>query len=144
VRQAGNRDDEYDLRFTRPITGYLVQRTMVVRLTDLSRFEAFNSALLQRGDCEVESVVPSLSNTRAHRDAARALAIRAAREKAVAIAAELGQHVGKAISITEARDIYGMMSNSSVSVNYILDDNGLFAAGQLRVQASVTVRFALD
>ena len=149
VREASKNDDRddsygYHLRYTRPVMGYLVERSLVMRLTDLRRFEALYAALITVKDCTISQTLLSTSRQREYRDAARTLALKAAREKAVAMAQALGQTVGQAIDIKEESDRNWGMSNSSVSAEYVLDDTGIFSPGQLRVQASVTVVFALD
>jgi uncharacterized protein len=90
---------------------------------------------------------------RAHRDEARRLAVRAAREKAEALAAELGQQVGNPTSIHEeridARGGYGPWSASNVSQNAIQSGPGslvttaTMALGQVVVSARVAVEFEL-
>lgn len=146
LREPGERGDDYQLRYSRPLRGYLVGRKMTVRLTDLRRFEAFYAEVLQSADCEVERVTPAVSETRKHRDAARELALRAAREKAVAMSAALGQRIGKAVEITEENNTFGVASpsNSSMGFTSPTDDTGLFAPGKIPIRATVTVSFALE
>jgi uncharacterized protein YggE len=79
--------------------GVRVRRTLVVTLRDLSRFGPLLSAIVETGAVSVASVDPEIEETRAHRDQARLLAVRAAREKAEAVAAELGQTIGRATTI---------------------------------------------
>jgi uncharacterized protein YggE len=146
LREPGERGDDYQLRYSRPLRGYLVGRKMTVRLTDLRRFEAFYAEVLQSADCEVERVTPAVSETRKHRDAARELALRAAREKAVAMSSALGQRIGKAVEITEENNTFGVASPSNSSMGFAspTDDTGLFAPGKIRIRATVTVSFALE
>jgi uncharacterized protein YggE len=146
LREPGERGDDYQLRYSRPLRGYLVGRKMTVRLTDLRRFEAFYAEVLQSADCEVERVTPAVSETRRHRDAARELALRAAREKAVAMSSALGQRIGKAVEITEENNTFGVASPSNSSMGFAspTDDTGLFAPGKIRIRATVTVSFALE
>jgi hypothetical protein len=144
LREPSERDEDFELRYSRPIRGYLVSRKMIVQLKDLRRFEAFYAEVLQSADCEVGNVVLETSQPRKYRDMAREQAIRAAREKATAMATALGQTIGKAVDITEEVDRYGSASNSSVEVGAYVEDTGLFAPGQVRVTATVNVTFVLN
>lgn len=141
-----DRDDSYGyhLQAMRPVMGYLVERRLVLRLTDLRRFDALYAGLIEVRDCSITQTSLGASRQREYRDAARTLALKAAQEKAVAMARTYGQSIGKAIDISEDANRYSAMSNSSVSAEYVLDDTGIFSPGQLRVQASVTVVFALE
>ena len=80
--------------------------------------------------------------------------MKAAREKAVALTASIGQTVGKALRITE-----GSIANQSYSANYSnntvtsnITGNGgsfsesvaTFAPGAIKVEAQVTVSFLLN
>lgn len=144
LREPGDRDEDFELRYSRPVRGYLVSRKMIALLTDLRRFEAFYAEVLQSADCEVGNVVLETSQPRKYRDMAREQAIRAAREKAVAMSGALGQTIGKAVNITEEIDRYGSSTNGSIEVGARVDDTGLFAPGQVMVTASVSVTFVLN
>lgn len=137
-------DDDYEEVFD----GYFVNRNLVIKLRDISKFETFLTALLDAGVDDVESVVFSSSELRKYKDQARAQAIRAAREKAAAIAKEIGQTIGKAVSIEE-KDIDGYRSpyvNSS-SNSFSIDgesDPEADAVGTISVKAQVEVSFLLN
>lgn len=150
ARRNGEYEDE-QLRRSRPVIGYLVGRQMHLRLGDPGRLEALHTDLLESGDCEIDSVAVGVSQPRRHRDAARDMAVRAAREKADAMAAALGQRAGKAISITENADapVYNTSNASMNSFGFAAGDagggdSGRFAPGQVKIKASVTIVFALD
>ncbi len=91
------------------------------------------------------------SALRKHRDTARAQALKAAREKATAMAAELGSKVGKPLSITESASSFGMRSWGGGSRGGGMQQNSFsggggssestegFAPGQIAVSAAVNV-----
>jgi len=75
--------------------GYFVRKTIVFTLKDISRFEALLSSTLEAGATHVHGIQFRTTELRKHRDQARALALKAAQEKANAMAKELGQKAGK-------------------------------------------------
>ncbi len=85
----------------RDFVGFLVRRSMVITLRDLSRFEDLLSAALTAGANYVHGIDFRTTELRAHRDRARSLALVAAREKAEAMAAEYGRTVGDPTQISE-------------------------------------------
>jgi uncharacterized protein len=96
---------------------------------------------------------------RQHRDEARALAINAAREKAVALAGQLDQEVGEPLSIQEEQvgwwssynAWWGGRWGSGMSQNVIQEMGGAtlladssLAPGQIKVSARASVSFELS
>ena len=136
---------------TRLFVGYAVRKDLLFTLRDVSKAEALLSEVIESGITRVNGVSFRTSQLRKHRDEARVLAIRAAREKAVALAGELGQKVGKAYSIEEEAPPSGRMMMQNVSSNAVgfadgdaAASSGTLALGQINVNARVTVRFELD
>ena len=145
LRETSKRDEQYDdLRHANPVRGYLVSKRLTLRLTDLGQFDAFYLQLLRTGVSEIAYVEFETSRHREHRDAARTLAMKAAREKAEAMAAALGQQIGRAVEIREESDA-GVLSafNSSTRANSTVSVSSLSSAGQIGVEASATVVFEL-
>ena len=68
---------------------------MTVRLTDLSRFEEFFAEVLQTGVSAVNNVKFETSKLRENKDKAREMAMKAAKEKATAMAAAVGQTIAE-------------------------------------------------
>lgn len=143
-------DEDGDEIGTKIFKGYEVSKTVIVKLTDLKRFEEFFSEVLKAGITEVNSVKFETSNLRANKDKARELAMKAAREKAVAMTAAINQTVGKAVKITEyiaANQGYSNMSanSNSISTSTIVSENvATFAPGTIKVEAQVTIIFLLN
>ena len=131
-------------------TGFAVRKSVIICVKDMARFEAILLALLKAGTNRVDGMQFQSTELRKHRDAARLLAVRAAREKAVAMAGELGQKVARPRSIVEnaaemrtaARSAY---QNTSTAVATPSDASGEggFSPGQISISASVTVHFDL-
>jgi uncharacterized protein len=139
--------------------GYFVRKTVVVTLRDVPRFEGVLSAALASGANYVLGVQFQTSELRKYRDEARALATKAAREKAVALAGQLNQKIGDPIQISEisnrwyswyGRSWWGSRQGSqyqNVMQNVggdMLPDDGVLSPGRISVTASVRVIFKLQ
>ena len=136
---------------TKIFRGYEVSKTVIVKLTDISRFEEFFAEALKTGVTEISSVKFETSKLRENKDKAREMAMKAAREKAVAMTASVGQTIGKAVKIVEG-------SGANPYLNYTLTANSnsvgasgtfseavaTFAPGAIKVEAQVTVSFLLN
>ena len=140
------------------LKGYNVQKTIVVTLSDLSKFEDLLSGVLGAGANYVHNVEFQTTELRKYRDQARALAIQAAKEKAAALAGELDQELGEPVTITEEQNSwqswygYGWGSgwNGNQTQNVVvqtgstpLAEGATVAPGQISVSARVSVTFAL-
>jgi len=144
-RKIPKTDDDYQDAFV----GYTVSKTVVVKLRDIKKFEEFFSEAVRSGVSQIGSVVYSTSQLRKYKDEARAMAMRAAREKATALTREIGQTIGKAVSIEE-EDVDGFRSPSAnVSSNsFSVSDNDsdasdTFSVGTISIKAQVKVEFLL-
>lgn len=148
------------------LVGYVVQRHLVLTLRDVSRFETVLQAAIEAGANEVMNIQFCSTELRKHRDQARQMAIRAAREKGELLTGELGMKLGRATQISEVgHDVahssysyysgggywssrgsaYGMMQNSFAVAEgpnpQPEASNQAFAPGQIRISASVNVTF---
>ena len=129
--------------------GYEVSKTVTVRLTDILRFEEFFAEVLKTGVSEVSSVKFETSKLRENKDKAREMAMRAAKEKATAMAAALGQTIGRAIKITEGNigsQIFANTANANSmgTAGSFSESLVTFAPGAIKVEAQVTVSFQLN
>jgi len=143
-------DEEYtESTSTRPAVfqGYEVTKRIVITLTDLKRLEDLLSEIIKAGVNRVDGLSFETSQLRKHKDQARAMAMRAAKEKAAAMAGEIGQEIGKAFNIEEESEQRSYTSN--ISSNEIgsqsgdYSDGGSIAIGQIKITARVTVSFEL-
>lgn len=131
--------------------GYEVSKTMTVKLTDVSRFEDFFSEVLKTGISNVNSIKFETSKFRENRDKARDMAMKAAKEKATAMTASIGQTMGKALRIIEGvatdRANYNLPLNgrNAISVAESFSESlATFAPGAIKIEAQVTVSFLLN
>jgi uncharacterized protein YggE len=142
----------------RDFIGYFVHKTFVITLRDLSKFEDLLAGSLDAGINYVHGIEFRTTELRQHRDDARALAIRAAQEKAVALAGELGQQVGDPTTIQEVQSgwwsgynaWWGSRWGGGMNQNVIQELGGVsvladssVAPGQISVNARVSVSFEL-
>ena len=79
----------------------MVQRSLGIRLRQVGKFDALISGVVTNGASHVHDVEFRTTELRKHRDVARQMAVRAAKAKADALAAELGVKAGKPVQITE-------------------------------------------
>jgi uncharacterized protein YggE len=135
----------------RLLLGYQVRKDLVFILRDVSKAEALLSDLLEGGITRLNSVRFQTSELRKVRDRARAMAITAAREKAIALTATIGQKIGKAYSIEEYIATSPRPYPMQVSSNAMAIDDGdaessegTLALGRIKISARVTVRFELN
>src|SRR5260370_25353456 len=158
---VNKRYTEYVQGKPREFRGYAVSQTIVILLKDISRFDSFLSDIIKAGISDVSDVTFRASQMRKHMDEARTLAIRAAQEKAIALASAVGQKIGKANNITEvgmnvssAYSTEDSSPASSNSSNYsstssaeigrnISDNQGTVAPGMISIIARVKVSFEL-
>jgi uncharacterized protein YggE len=138
--------------------GYFVHKTIVITLRDLTKFEDLLADSLEAGVNYVHGIEFRTTELRQYRDEARAQAIQAAREKAVALAGELNQKVGDPLDIQEVQNTWwsgynawwGSRWSSGMNQNVIqemggadyLADNSI-APGQISVRGRVSVTFEL-
>jgi uncharacterized protein YggE len=142
----------------RDFVGYFVHKTIEVRLRDLDRFETFLSDALESGVNYVHGIRFRTTELRDYRDEARALAVRAAREKARDMAEVLDEDIGRPRQIAEAQSSWwsgygswwGARWGDAMSQNVIQEFNGStlsvdssVAPGQIEIVARVTVTFDL-
>ena len=142
----------------RVLVDYTQQTTVLITLRDVAKFEGLMGGLLRAGVEYIHGVDFQTSELRKYRDQARQLAMKAAREKAVALAGAFEQKIGKAKSIQEGRggwwSSYGrwwghsgfgqMAQNVAVQAPGGASPDGALAPGLLNVTASVTVTFELE
>jgi uncharacterized protein YggE len=139
--------------------GFWVRKSIILTLRDLSKFEDLLTDALEAGATHVHEVRFQTTKLREHKDKARALAIRAAQEKAIDLASQLGQRVGKPVEIREDRSAwwYGSAAwwggswGGGISQNVVQEVAGgsipegeSIAPGQITVDAQITVSFDLQ
>ena len=148
-------EPRYRDEYTRTeLIGFFVRKSIVITLKDVSKFEDLFAAALAAGATSVRDIQFRTTELRKYRDQARALAIQAAREKAIALAGELGQKIGEPQNIQENSSFWwswysprwggSMTQNVAQNVSGgAIGEGGAFAPGQISVSARVTVVFEL-
>ncbi len=134
---------------TKAFLGYWVRKDLVFTLRDVKRAEGLLSELLDFGVWRINSISFQTSQMRQYRDQARALAMKAAQEKAAALAGAVGQKIGKALTIEE--DVPGRAGTPNFASNVVSVDRsdateseGTLALGLIKISARVTVKFELE
>jgi uncharacterized protein YggE len=124
---------------------FSVETDFRVTLRKLEDTGDFLSEVVKAGANQVHFVRFGSSESRKHADQARLLALRAAKEKALAAAKELGVQLGKPYSVTE-KDGQG----SGRGANTVLPSEGFYyfrqniEPGQVRISAQFTVSFLIQ
>lgn len=148
---------EYSSNSRKSFLGYVQLTTVSVTLRDLSSFEALLTAIVQAGVEYIYGIDFRTSELRRHRDDARTLAVKAAKEKAVELAGALNQKIGRPMSIQEGQggwsSSYGARwgrAGQNMSLNSLRPTNdpnppqdAALAPGMLNIRAAVTVTFEL-
>jgi uncharacterized protein YggE len=136
------------------IRGYTVRRGYSVTLRDIKQFEKLVDAGLKNGANQIHGITFATTDLRKHRDQARQMAIKAAKEKAVLLAKELDCTVGKPRTISEGggHSYFGgyRWGNASMSQNTFQHAPGgaesgeSLPLGQIAITATVSVTFDLE
>lgn len=137
---------QYNYRKGLRISNFIAQQTLTVTVRDLTKVDRLLQELISAGGNRIDSIQYETSDPRKYRDQARELAVKAALEKAQALAHALGQEIGKAQSIEETPESgysVGGLPNSSVEYYSNSRSAPATSAGQNRISASVTVSFEL-
>ena len=149
-----------DISRTRPVI-FVVRKSIEVKLTSIESFEGLLTGLLTNGVNNVHGIEFRTSQLRKHRDTARAMAVRAAREKADALASELGVKRGKVYNINASewggwwsssssywggRYGGGMYQNAVQNVSSAAPESAdsTLSVGQINVSATVNVSFLIE
>lgn len=122
-------------------------QTLTVTVRNLPKLDSLLESLIKAGGNRIDSIRYETSTLRKYRDQARDMAIRAAHEKADAMARALGQQIGKAQMIDEVPEYSyasaGLLANFTNGVADKEKRESSTAAGQQSISASVVVSFEL-
>jgi uncharacterized protein YggE len=127
--------------------GYTVSKKVAIILREVSKAEDMLADIFQSGVTNIEEVEFRSTQLRKYKDQARAMAMRAAQEKATAMTKEIGQTIGKAYSIQEQGQVYGGLPNASNTMGLVRgessNEESTIALGQISITARVVVSFEL-
>ena len=128
---------------------YVVRRQFALETDQVDKFEPLLQGLIERGINRVEDLQLHTTRLREIKDKARSQAIRAAKEKATALAAELDAELKGVQSINEntfggywRRNNQNYMMQNSLQMDSGSEDTSL-AVGRIKVNAVVNVVFTL-
>jgi uncharacterized protein len=126
--------------------GYQVERKITFVLKNLKAVPDFLSDAADAGATGTSSMKFERSDLATLQDSARLIALRAAKETARSMAAELGAKVGKALAVRESTsgitDTGSPLARLAAAVTTIENTDNT-TAGQLMVNSNVTVTFEL-
>lgn len=146
----GNTGDE--------LIGYTVRNNLIITISDSARVEEIVTSALESGVNYIHGIDFQTTEFRKYRDQARELALKAAREKAVAMAATLGQAIAEPRNIVEVpfmgsylsswtgfpyNRAGGMSQNALQIAPSASSDSDAIVLGQIPVRANVNVVFEL-
>jgi uncharacterized protein YggE len=151
----------YDSRDSTLIDYYEVSKGVQVFLRDVSKFEPLLTAVLRAGANHIYDVDFSTSELRKYRDQARALAIKAATEKANDMSSAASLKVtGKPVALTAynygggswysacCSNRYGAQGFQNIIQNVggggVIGNDATVALGKISVTASVTMKFRVE
>jgi uncharacterized protein YggE len=145
------REDHMRMETTQ-IAFFNITQTVAFTLRDIKKITTLTATAIEAGANRVGGVSLRSSKLREHRDKARLMAVRAAKEKAIALAGELGSRVGKPHSISEhggSNPDYGFnrsvaMQNSMTFAGGEGGASASFEPGTISISATVTVAFVLE
>lgn len=140
---------------------YFVRKTVIVTLRDVSRFDLFLSNAISQGATHIHGIQFRTTELRKYKDQARALAIKAAQEKATDMASGLNQTIGVPQSISEYpthwyswynRSWWGGGYSGRMAQNVVQNVNSGaggnmedgVSLGQISVNAKVNISFLLN
>ena len=124
--------------------GYTARRQLSVTIRDLDAFETIYQGLIERGVNDVSGFQFRTTELRKHKDEARIKAVRAAREKAQAMAKELGATLAAVQTITEDSGYrYPNFASNSMSIATGDESTSTIAAGMIEITATVRIVFRL-
>lgn len=162
-----NIQPDYDYRSSseshvKPVA-YIVRKSLEIRLTDVANFQNVLTGLLTNGVNQVNGIDFRTTQLRKYRDQARAMAIRAAKEKATALTSELGAKLGKVTNINAYDNggyannywgfNHGFNGNNAIQNQSVASAGGgaasdtaedAFAVGQMSISATVNVSFLIE
>ncbi|MDB2685996.1 SIMPL domain-containing protein [Mariniblastus sp.] len=127
--------------------GYEARRGISVTVTNLANLEKIYTGLLKNGVNEVGGISFETTELRKYRDEARLKAVRAAREKATALAGELGVKLAGVQQISESnwRSPSPFQNSVSLAPTVMMggSNGNSFSQGVIDITASVSVVFLL-
>ena len=128
--------------------GYQVSQSISITLKDLSKYEALMTHILEAGVDRLDGLEFIVAEPRKYREEAGLKALRAARDKAMALATELGQTIGKPWEISEGDNPYALPVQANALFGYNnhaeREEVSTIAPGEVAIRASIRISFQLE
>jgi len=126
---------------------YAANQAISIKLRNLSRYEDLMNGLLESGINRIDGVTFSSSKQKSLESEARVKAMANAKLKAEQYAGAINQSIGKAIAISEFRQSnvpQPMLRSSAMSMDAESGGQQTLAPGEMKIKATVNVRFVLN
>lgn len=114
---SDNNDDPFVTDRQRPV-GYTAYRRFTIVVKDLKKFEEIYQGIVEKGVNRVDGVYYRSSEEKAHIEKIRQAAVRVAKERAEAMASELGANLSAIKSISGSRINSGSHSDRGMAGGY--------------------------
>jgi len=124
--------------------GYTAVRSFSIVIRDVTKFETIYQGMLQLGVNRIDGVQFRTSDLRKLRDQARLDAVKAAREKASAMASELGVSLSGVKLIEENNSRISPFGSNSARMDVPGAEESSSTGGEIAISASVRVVFFLS
>lgn len=128
--------------------GYVARRDVKVVLDDLDALPPLVAAVVQQGANELGGIEYGLQDRQAAEDRALQAASARAREKAEVLAAALGVTLGRVVAAFEGSMVVAppqpLMHMARAEMAFDMSEAGAYAAGEIEVQATMTVSFEIQ
>jgi uncharacterized protein len=115
------------------MTTFAADQSLSVTIRDLSKLDDVMDAVIAAGGNQIDGIEYQSSELRRYKDQARDEAVKAAREKAEALAKGLGNRIGNAYSMEEVRQSEGYYAYGGLAANTVVE------AGTARAAASASL-----
>lgn len=152
-------NDSYE-RKAEAFIGYFVRNTLVITLTDVTRIESLVTNVLNAGVNYIHGITFESTDFKKHREEAREMALKAAKEKAQKMAAVLDEKIGGVLEIQEHGGTpwyysnwnswggggrgYAMAQNAAMDMSGSGADSPTVALGKIAITVTVSVAFELQ
>jgi uncharacterized protein YggE len=137
------------------VKAYRIRKSITVTVKDTDKLEKVLKEAIDAGANGIDGVQFRSTDLRKHKDKARLMAVKAAKEKAVDMAGALGQKIGRPRTISEQPSNFngwgGWWGYGNVTAQNAVQNVGpaqgatgeITALGQIRINAKVMVAFEL-
>jgi uncharacterized protein len=143
-----NIEPQYDYRQDgRQFLGFMVRRNITATIKDVTRLDEVTSKTVSAGITSIFNYEYRTSEEKKFAQEARSKAVASAKDKAEALAKDLGLKVIKAYAVTEdntGRPIYPMYRRTETTSTSMPMDASTFSLGEIVIRSNVRVIFEVQ